>query len=224
MNKDIVRLELGEKRGELALVLDRGTRRRVKRDASLRGQNERERRLPEPWRTAKESVVDRLPALTRRLDEHAQVLFDLTLGRRNPRSDSGRKAAIERSDPQIALRDAQVLVGSGFHFAHDKCRQAPLAGGLRRFVIALDAPIALPTAASASLRLYPMFTSAPTTVSLARARDGARHRTQPNTPVCCSRPRNRACPGGRPSMRSTVFLPTPLIPLNAVLSCRAIAS
>src|SRR5205085_7194882 len=77
--KHVVRLKLGEQARERALVLDGGARRGVEGDAHLFRDDICERRLPEPGRTAEKNVIEGLFALSRRLDEDAQVVFVLVL-------------------------------------------------------------------------------------------------------------------------------------------------
>ena len=72
-------VELGEDGGEVAGSLERRTRRHVQRDAHLGGGDAGERRLAETRRAGEQQVVDRLAATASRLDDDAEVLFQLAL-------------------------------------------------------------------------------------------------------------------------------------------------
>ena len=72
-------IELGDQRGELALVLDGRARGEHQIDAELLGQDVRQRGLAEAGRTAEEHVIERLLALRGGLHEHLEVLLDLVL-------------------------------------------------------------------------------------------------------------------------------------------------
>ena len=64
---------------EHALVLERGTARQADVDAHLHGDDLRQRRLAEPGRPIQEHVVEGVAALTRRLDEDADLILDRLL-------------------------------------------------------------------------------------------------------------------------------------------------
>ena len=60
-------------------LVERRAGRRLDGRAHLLGHDVRERRLPEPRRTRQNHVVQRLAALERGRDEHAEVVLDLLL-------------------------------------------------------------------------------------------------------------------------------------------------
>ncbi len=67
-------LEVGHDRGQIAGAFDRGARRGAERRAHLARDHVCERGLAEAGRAVEQDVIERLVAIARRLDEHAQVV------------------------------------------------------------------------------------------------------------------------------------------------------
>ena len=77
--EDIVRLEVGEERGEIAGPLEHRPRGLAEIDAHLARDDVRERGLAEPGRPEEEHVIERLAPGARRLDEDRELPADLLL-------------------------------------------------------------------------------------------------------------------------------------------------
>jgi hypothetical protein len=76
---DLVLLDVTQHAEQLSRVLERGTRGHLDRHLELARDDVRERGLPQPRRPVQQYVIERIAALLRRRDEHAQVLLELGL-------------------------------------------------------------------------------------------------------------------------------------------------
>ena len=95
--EDVSGREIRQKRGEVARLLEDGTRRDADLGAHLAGDDVRERRLPEPGRPREKDVVERLAPPARRLEEDAELLLELRL------PDEVRQRARPQGDLGIGL-------------------------------------------------------------------------------------------------------------------------
>src|SRR4029077_5185995 len=77
--QDVVRLQIGEERGEIAGALNDRPRGGAEPDPELARDDLREGRLAELGRPEKQHMVERLAAALRRLDEDAQIVAQLAL-------------------------------------------------------------------------------------------------------------------------------------------------
>src|SRR5690606_2673536 len=194
----VVGLELGEERSELPLVLDGGRGGRVEGRASLLGDDQRERGLPETGRAAEEHVVDGIAAPLRRLDEDAEVLLDLSL------ADEFLEARGPEADLVASVFVSEARIDGSFGGLGHGQRSAARVSRKRDSSVASSRGSRLSTARSTSARLYPMFTSAETT-DAGVSSDVATPRTARGggAPVASGLSRRSS------KSRSTSFLPTP---------------
>ncbi len=77
--QDVVRLQIGQKRGEIAGALDHRPRGGAEPDPELARDDLRQGRLAEPGRAEKQHMVERLAPALRRRDEDAQIVAQLAL-------------------------------------------------------------------------------------------------------------------------------------------------
>src|SRR5262249_43155084 len=75
----VVRLEVGEKRGEIARSLQHRARGLPQVHAQLVGDDVRQSGLAQAWRAKEQDVIERFLALHRRLDENAELRANLLL-------------------------------------------------------------------------------------------------------------------------------------------------
>jgi hypothetical protein len=79
----VVRLEVGQQRGQVAGALEHRAGGLAQVDAHLGGDDVGQRGLAQPRRAEQQHVVERLAALARGLDEDLELLADLLPGRRS---------------------------------------------------------------------------------------------------------------------------------------------
>jgi hypothetical protein len=77
----VARVEVGQQAGQVARLVQHGTRRDAQLRPHLVGDDIRQRRLAQSRRSVQQHVVQRVAAHERRLDEDAEVLDDLVLSR-----------------------------------------------------------------------------------------------------------------------------------------------
>ncbi len=77
--QDVVRLQVGQDRGQVAGARDDRTRGGTKADPHLARHDLRQRRLAEPRGTVQEHVIERLAAAARGINEDPQVLAQRAL-------------------------------------------------------------------------------------------------------------------------------------------------
>ena len=77
--QDVVRLQIGQKRGEIAGALDHRPRGGAEPDPELARDDLRQGGLAEPGRAEKQHMVERLAPALRRRDEDAQIVAQLAL-------------------------------------------------------------------------------------------------------------------------------------------------
>src|SRR5205085_4300140 len=77
--QDVVRLQIGQQRGEVAGALDNRPRSGAKTDAELAGDDLRQGRLAEPGRAEEQHMIERLAPSLGRFDEDAQIVAQLAL-------------------------------------------------------------------------------------------------------------------------------------------------
>ena len=116
--QDVVRLEIGELRGEIARLGDHRPRGRAEIDAELARDDLRQRRLAEARRADEQHVIERLAARLRRFDEHLEVL-----ARRLLAGEVGEHLRAQRGFVLGALLGGDETAGRGGHFVR------PPAGG-----------------------------------------------------------------------------------------------
>jgi len=76
---DLVLLDMAQHAEQLGGILERRARRHLDGNLELAGNDVRECGLPQPGRSVEQHVIERVAALLRGLDEHAQVLLELGL-------------------------------------------------------------------------------------------------------------------------------------------------
>ena len=132
-------LQLGEEPGERSLVLDRGTRRDVDRDAHLARDDVRERGFAEAGRTAKKNVIEGLFSPARGLDEDAEIalvllLADVFVERRRPKEpiETGVVSLLASGDGPLGWLEGgaratrtmlRLTLGSRCRFLHGSGRE-----------------------------------------------------------------------------------------------------
>src|SRR2546425_8583622 len=206
--EDVAVLQVGEDRGERALVLDRRAGRRADVDTHLVRYDVGERRLPQPGRPCDQDVFDRLVAAARRRDQDLQVRLDAIL------ADELGEAT--RAQAPFEFFVVAALLGGDDALAHPRSSpfRATVTSCSTEWLPPLP-PLAFRTASLASAGVYPSPVSTCKACAIGSAPDAAGSRA--SSPKISS----LSFPLSSRTTRAAVFGPMPgTVASKAASSCR----